>query len=358
MSLLEELQAIRHGVAFARMEHVVVLRVRGDDAFDLLDAVCPRSPSLHDGQALHTVLLRSDGTIFADLYVLADDTDYVLFAEGPTATAAIEYLAMHAPVGNRARVEDLCQTHVVYELLGPYAWELLGEIVGPELHGITYLNAFGVPELQGICLRAGKIGEYAYDLVIPRERRSELEARLDELGPAYSLRAASLEALDLCALENAFHCIRTPGLAELTPVELQLQWRLSSRRAYPGAEAVETRRRAGAPRIAWFTGRRGERALPPVGAALRCEGMVLGSVRHAAFSPMLDTCLGLALLERRWSHSGIERLEVDGTDGLVVRTTSPPVLHNRSLFVDLHRHAYRSRDRDVFPPVVPEERMR
>jgi len=358
MSLHEQLEAIRNGVAHTRMEHVFAVRVRGDDAFELLDAVCPRQLALHDGQALHTLLLHANGTIFADLYVLADDADYVLLVEGPTPTALREYLSEHGPAGNRAHLEELSQTHVVHEILGPYAWELLGELVGPELYGIAYLTAFGVPELGGMCLRAGKVGEYAYDLLVPRERQAELEARLREVGSAFSLREASLAALDLCALENAFYCIRDPGLAELTPVELQLQWRLSPRRAYPGAEAVEQRRSRGAPRVTWFTGRRGVPELPAAGAMLCRDGMALGSVLHAKYSPLLDTSLGLALLEHRWAHAGIDRLEVEDSGGLVVRTTSPPVLHNRSVFVDLHRHGYRSREHDEFPPVVPVERSR
>lgn len=358
MSLREQLEAIRQGVAYARMDHVVVLRVCGADAFELLDAVCPRSLALHDGQALHTLLLRADGTIFADLYVLADDVDYVLWAEGPTPAALVEYLAEHAPPGNGARVEDLSQTYAVGQLVGPYAWELLGEIVGPEIYGVAYLTAFGVPELGATCLRAGKLGEYAYDLLVPRERLAELETRIHEAGEAFSLREAGLPALDLCALENAFYCIRTPRLVDLTPVELQLQWRLSPRREHPGARAVEERRRRGASRIAWFKGRRGHLELPAAGASLHRDGMLLGSVLHATCSPLLDTCVGLALLEPRWAHAGIDGLEVEGSKGLALQTTSPPVLHNRSLFVDLHRHGYRSRERDAFPPIVPLERSR
>lgn len=355
MSLDEQLHTIRHGVAYARMDHVVVLRIGGGDhAFDLLDAVCPRRLLVHDDEALHTLLLRDDGTIFADVYVWSDDAGYLLLAEGPTAAALIEYLAAHAPAGNEAMVEDLSQSHAVCELLGPYAWELLGELVGPEIYGIAYLASFRLDELGGACLRAGKCGEYAYDLLIPRAQRDELEQRVRELGEPFDLREASLPALDLCALENAFYCIRTPGLAALTPLELQLQWRLWAGREHPGARAIDEHRRQRGQRLAWCTGRRGCRELPAPGAALRREGLVLGSVVHATISPMLDACIGLALLDAQWAHSGLAPLEADGFPGLTLYTTSPPLLHNRSLFVDLHRHSYRSRQLDEFPPVIPE----
>ena len=41
-----------------------------------------------------------------------------------------------------------------------------------------------------------------------------------------------------------------------------------------------------------------------------------------------------------------------GNDGVAVTTVSPPVLVNRSLYINPHRHAYATRERDKFPALV------
>ncbi len=70
------------------------------------------------------------------------------------------------------------------------------------------------------------------------------EELLELVGPLGG-GAASLETLDLCALENGFFSVRHASVEGLTPLELQLQWRVSARKRFPGATAIEERRAKG-----------------------------------------------------------------------------------------------------------------
>jgi glycine cleavage system aminomethyltransferase T len=176
---------------------------------------------------------------------------------------------------------------------------------------------------------------------------------LRDLGATFDVVAVGREALDVCALENWHFSIRTlrdTSLARpLTPLELQLQWRVDYRRDFVGAEALRARR-AASPTVratSFVTS-----AAVSAGDRLSLEGESCGEVMAATPSPTLDGHVGIALLNTRLAHPGLE-LEVATAAGTVAAATrTPPLIRNRSLFVDPHRHSYRTRQSESFPPLV------
>lgn len=358
MPIEAELRALRGAVALAAGAHVVCLRLSGEGAFDALGHVSSADLFLQDAQMRPSLLLHEDGVPFADVYVCRDDESFFLLSEGPTAPDLIAWLRAHLPPGAGAGVtiDDLGEDHAVLSLHGPYAWELLGECLGPDLVGLPYLSFYRVPprdagEAAMLCFRAGKTGEYGYDLLVDRRHEAGLRARLEASGRAFDLGVASLDALDQCALENGFFNIRREGRAGLTPLELQLQWRTSYARSYVGADALRARRQAGSTqRITHLV------AAEPLAAgdAVLLDGAPIGALLQAGASPLRGDWVGLALLDRPYAHVGVDRYAVARGGGLVpVRTLSPPLLDNRSLYVSPQRHGYRSRAGDAFAPLVP-----
>ena len=82
------------------------------------------------------------------------------------------------------------------------------------------------------------------------------------------------------------------------------------------------------------------------------DGAPIGVLLQAGASPVRGSWVGLALLDRPYAHVGIDRYAAsrDGRSA-PLRTVAPPLCNNRSLYVSPQRHAYRTRDRDAFPPV-------
>ena len=161
----------------------------------------------------------------------------------------------------------------------------------------------------------------------------------------------SLDALDLCALENGFFNVRREGGAGLDPIELQLQWRTSYGRDFAGAEALRARRKAGPARRLTHA-----LAAAPLcgGEVIELDGAPIGTVLQGVSSPLRGDWVALALLDLPYAHAGIARYVARGAGGAVpIRTVSPPLCNNRSLYVSPQRHAYRTRERDAFPPVYP-----
>jgi glycine cleavage system aminomethyltransferase T len=343
-----EIHAVRTGVAFCAEPTMVCLRVSGDDAFPTLDRVCAADLFVRDGQVRPSVLLDEQGRVFADVYVGQDDDALLLMSEGPSAAQLTEHLRAHAPSGASLTIEELTASHDLLSVHGPYAWELIGELLGPDLIGLPYLYFY---RTEGIlCLRGGKTGEYGYDLFIPRDHTGEIRERLEVKGSAFDLRQVGLEALSQCSLENGFFDIRREGRHGLTPIELGLQWRVSYRKDHVGAPVLAAQRAAGVARRATYLVAQGPIAEDD---AVELDGERIGHVLSAGASPILKTHVGVALLDRPFFHAGIDRFTAAGAGERVhVLTVSPPVLVNRSLYINPQRHSYATRARDNFPPLV------
>jgi aminomethyltransferase len=341
-----EVRAIRGAVALSELPHIALARVSGEAAYDVLDRACPAALYIRDGQLLHTLFLADDGTPRADVYVGNDDGAYFVMADGIGNAALAEWLRSCAPSGADATVDDLSLTHTVLSLNGPFAWELLAAVEGPEIIGFPYLSFFR-PDVGRVYFRAGKTGEFGYELIVPRERVRSTAETFAEKGRAFDLTFAGLDALAHCAVENWFFDIHSPGRATLTPLELQLQWRLAHDKDYVGAAALRARKQQGVGQR--ITGIESDAPLE-AGDDVLLDDTRIGRVLESIRSITTAECIGVALLDRAYAHSGISRYTARRGDRRVpLRTVSPPFVNNMSLFVNPQRHAYVDRDEIRFP---------
>ena len=340
--------AIRESVVVTRLDHVHLLRIRGDDARAALDVLCAGIVRARDGQLQHVLLLDDDAHCFADAYLVADDEEYDLLVEGPTADALHAHLARHLLLGSDIEVEDRTVTHALLGLDGPYAWELVSRVAGAEAIGLPYLTFFHADEWT--CYRAGKTGEFGYGLIVPREARDSLETLLLEKGEPLGVTRGTLDTLDQCALENFFFNVRREGREPVTPIELQLQWRVAYDKDAVGLDALRRHRAAG-PSVR-LTSLVAEREVA-AGDEVRLDGAAVGRVVNAGWSVTRGDCVALALLDARWAHPGIETFTVShAADAVPARSVTPPVLNNRSLFVSPQLHAYATRAEVAMPPLA------
>ncbi len=336
--------AVRSAVALTRAEHVVALRVTGDDAWETANALCSGDILLRDGQARHTLWLDERARPLADVYVLRDDDAFVFLAESRGPSLA-EHARAHVRPGSK--LEELSLGHRVVSLNGPFAWELLGSVVGPEVVGLPYLSGFHA--FGGWVLRAGKTGEFGYDLVVPLAEADALEARLLDAGKRFGLTPAELDVLDQCALENWFFNVRREGRLDVTPLELQLQWRASRTKDYVGSAALAAHRAAG-PKRRLVMGV--APSVVPVGAEVQLFGEPVGVVANAGASPLRGGAVVLALVDARWAHPGIADFTVVAEGARTpLATVTPPLPNNLSLHLDLQRHSWDTRDEISSPPL-------
>ena len=347
MALAQEVRAIRRSVAVSHLAHVVHLRIDGPHAFEVLDRRLPCDLYLRNGEIRHTVLLDANAAVAADLYLGRDGDGYFLLAEGLAADELTRALMTAIEEGEEVEIRDLTERTHVLSLNGPFAWELMSVYDSPGVIGLPY-RTFYRPEEGVLCLRVGKTGEFGYDLLVAKERADEIQQQFIDLAARFEGGSAGVDALDYCGLENWFFNARREGRRGLDPVELQLQWRLASGKAFFGHEALARRRAdAGRRRLTAY------RAESPTrdGAPVTLGDATVGEILRA--SPQLgkNGSFGLALIDTPLAHSGVDQFVIhDGEQTVPMRTLSPPFVVNRSLFVRPMEHSWETRDEIPFPP--------
>ncbi len=346
MSLVDEVRALRSSAGLSRASHVAVVHVEGPDAIDLLQHACTQAPYLREGRARHTLLLRHDGGVFADAYVAAFDDGYVVLAEGPDEgdlVSWLEALKTRDSGDRKAEIRGQSAEWVVFGVDGPFAWEVVTGLLGPGVLGMPYLTLLRRDDV--LCVRGGKTGEYGYLLVVPRTSASEVEKKIVTIGRPIDLAPVQHEALDVCALENAHFSIRTlrasPIASSLTPIELQLQWRVAYARQFVGAAALRARRGEGANVRATCVAASGPIA---PGQPVQIAGHDAGALLAACFSPTLGQWIGSALLDIHLAHPHLTLTAATEGGQVSLETRSAPLVANLSLRIDPHKHTYATRD--------------
>lgn len=345
MSLADEVGALRTSAGLSRLTDVSVVRVDGPDALDLLQSASTQSPYLREGRVLQALLLRDDAGLLADVFIVTADEGFLVLAEGPSEKELISWLFAlkdRRLPPRQAEIRGMSTEWAVLGVDGPYAWEVVAGLLGPVVLGMPYLTLLRSGEI--LCVRAGKTGEYGYLLVAPRSMAADLEARLIRVGFPLDLVAVGRDALDICALENWHFSIRTLRETSLgfplTPIELQLQWRVIYEREFVGVSALRARRAAG-PRVrATCFMTEGSIA---AGQRVQLAGDDVGEVLAARVSPTLGRTIGSVLLELPFAHPHLTLSAVTDAGLVSLLTCTAPLVDNLSLHIDPHKHTYATR---------------
>ncbi|MCP4600510.1 MAG: aminomethyl transferase family protein [Proteobacteria bacterium] len=343
----DQARALRHSVALSSLTHVSCMRLAGVGASDAVTRLCPAELFLRDGQMLHTLFLDDNAHVVADVYLCRDNADFYLLVEGLSGDQLEQYIRGALPPGAQVTLDDMSAEHEILSINGPYAWEALSKALNPEIVSLPYMSFYNMEGYT--CFRAGKTGEFGYDLMVPADDAERIRSRLLELKHVFDMETADLEALDQCALENFFFNIRREGRAKVTPIELQLQWRVSYSKDFVGASALKDHKQAGVKTR--LTCLLADSSIQ-IGDEMCHEDRVIGTIVNAGWSGVRGDFVGMALIEVDLAYPGLKCFTAGVGDGAVpVRTVSPPVIDNRSLFVNPQLHTYKTRDDFDFPPL-------
>jgi glycine cleavage system aminomethyltransferase T len=345
MSLATEVSALRRSAGLSRADHVRIVSVDGPDALDFLQTVSTQSPYVREGRVRHALFLRDDGSIIADAFLVKVEDSFLVLAEGPAQDEVVTWLESareRSPTAKEVTFRSMREDWVALGVDGPYAWEVVAGLLGPVVLGQPYLTLFRRGDV--LCLRAGKTGEYGYLLLVPSQAFADVETKLREIGGPLDLAPVSLEALDVCAFENWHFSMRTlretSVVSPLTPLELQLQWRVVYTREFIGAAALRARRAEGARvRATCFLSDGPVRA----GQRVRLAGLDIGEVLAACESPTLGQTVGSALLLLRFAHPHVTLSAVAPEGEIAFRTCTASLVDNLSLRILPHKHAYATR---------------
>jgi sarcosine oxidase subunit alpha len=182
--------------------------------------------------------------------------------------------------------------------------------------GVRELTVAGVP-----CgaIRAGFVGEVAFELHHPRSRGPELWRAIVEAGAPFGLVPHGLDALEVLRLEKGHLYVGQDTLPDDSPAKLGLDWAVHPGERFTGLRALE--RLAGVPLERKLVGLEFDRGGAGLrGVPLRTGGRIAGRVTSAAWSPVLDRSIGLGWIRRAPDGRFPDELTADRVAARVVPT--------------------------------------
>jgi len=311
-----EYAAVRDNVGLADFSFVQVFRLPEAKGIDLLDTIVAGNvPRIRFGRVLHTFLADENGMLVADCYVANNDQELIFLCESIVPDADITGL-----LGPDA--ENLTSTHVLLNLDGARAYEVVKETFGPDVLGLPYLSV-EVYQFEGTpayLFRAGKTGEFGYQILASVSVAGSLFDKLYALTQKSGGRCVGFDIHQELRLEGRFFNIHAEGKRVRDPLVLGLQWMIDlDKENYRGAAAIKARRAAGLKQKI-------------VGIAADTGLAVGDEVVAICHSDVLNRSLGLAVLPVETAYSGLSYRLSSGT---TVQTISMPPIMPKSLKVKL-----------------------
>jgi sarcosine oxidase subunit alpha len=305
----EEYRAVRERVSMMDVGTLGKFLIRGPDANGLVDASFPtRIDDLEPGRARYLLALDEAGYVFDDglLCSLGEEGWYVTSTSGGADRMEAWLRDRADRLGLRAHVIDLTAERGAIIVAGPLARELLAGHTDDPIDrasfphmGVRELTVAGVP---CSAIRAGFLGEVAFELHHPRSRGPELWRALMETGTPLGVVPHGLDALEILRLEKGHLYVGQDTMPDDTPAKLGLEWAVHPGKRFAATRALE--RLSGLPLERKLAGLEFEGSGAELrGVPLRADGRIVGRVTSAGRSPILDRTIGLGWI--RTSPEGL-----------------------------------------------------
>jgi aminomethyltransferase len=195
-----EYNAIRNGAGLIDVSPLFKYVVHGTDAVRLIDRVITRNAaSLEVGQVYYTPWCDDHGKVIDDGTVMRlGEEIYRWTAADPSLRWFIENAD-----GLDVSIEDVSDQIAALALQGPMSAALLQTVVDGNLRALKYFRVMKttIDDVPVEVSRTGYTGDLGYEIWMPWERATAVWDRLMNVGPAFGLRPAGLNALDIARLE-------------------------------------------------------------------------------------------------------------------------------------------------------------
>jgi len=290
--------ALEEGAALVDLSHRTLLRLAGERAAGMLNAVLTNEVPEEEHRGVYALLLNPKGRIQTDLRVLKSEGSILIDSEPEGAAAAKELLGRYAPF-SRVEIEDLSQADTPWGILGlygPRAEELLRglELAEHESREITLGDA--------TVLAAGvAVPVPGHDLLGPADALEAARSYLHERGAV----PVGLDAYETARVEAGVPRFGSDITPENFPAEAGILDRAVSfeKGCYPGQETVARMHYRGHPNRTLH--RFAVEGAPPArGAEILQRGKRVGQVTSVAPAPVNGETFVLGYLSRNADEQG------------------------------------------------------
>jgi glycine cleavage system aminomethyltransferase T len=345
-SKANEYEHLRRGIGLSDWNHISRVQVKGPDAVDVVNRlVLTDAARIPVGRAAASFILNPDGSVLADTYIWNQWESYVLLAEGPGVGELLKFVNTHGAPSQRTTVTDIADQVAIFSIDGPFAWELLKELIGVKILGLRYLEAMPQQTIANTpvdILRAGKTGEFGYLVICPTGSAGRVWTGLLEKGSDFDAAQCGHEALDLCKLENRFINMQREGAKAANALELNCRIMVQrDKEDYTAAEAIQTALAGEVKRRLIGLAFDDAESIPIEDRAIvQYQDNEIGEVVAADFSYVLGRDIALAFMHNDYAYVGCPYSVKTVTGLRAAHTVSAPFIFNKSLTVRPQEHSF------------------
>lgn len=315
---LAEYRAAREAVAIVDRSELGVVEVTGRDRTKFLHALLTNDiASLRPGQGCAAALLDVHGKVRVTLLVWVFDERVWLLTPPGMGDATVAALD-HYLFAEKVALDDVSGRHALVMLLGPAADETVKRVTGVTPPDAAWSHVAGARDaVATVVVRGGaELGERDVWLVAPVAERARLWRAFTDAG-AQPLGESAVESLRIEAGTPRFGAdVDASVLLPEIPSERLVS---HTKGCYPGQEVVvRIRDRGHVNRYLRGLLLEGD-TVPPRGADVVADGVVVGHVTSATRSLGLSRPIALAFVRRQHGPGARVGVGVEG-DGVVPAT--------------------------------------
>jgi aminomethyltransferase len=334
-----EYNAVREAAAVIDVSPLYKYEVAGPEAATLLDRVVTRDISrVEIDQVIYTPWCDEEGKVIDDGTVtrLSPDRFRVTAAD-----PSYRWFVLNA-TGLDVAVRDVSESTAALALQGRLSRQVLETATGQDWFDLRYFRRrpATIAGVEVDVTRTGYTGDLGYELWIPLDGALPVWDRLFDVGAAYGIRPAGIQALDICRVEASLILIeaeytsaRHAFAPELTysPFEIGLGRlvKLDKDAAFTGRRALVAEREGGGPQrrlvgleLDWsaIEGMYARHDLAPqispyvrrAPVPVSKEGRQVGRATSVAWGPTIKKMVGFGSVHKGLSQLGT-RLSVEWT---------------------------------------------
>lgn len=228
-----EMNALRNSVVLSDISYMKKLAFDEVEGADFLDTrLAANVLKLRYGKAMETFLADDAGNVSASITLANIDDKIFLFAE------CIDDSTFDTICNNATSLDS---THTLLSIDGPDVWKVAKKIFGADIYNLSFMTVekYTYADADAIVMRAGKTGEFGYQILIPNTVAQKLFDEIKDIVASFGGLLAGVDTLLSARAKGNFFNIFGEGKFVKNPFELGLQWQIDfDKESFSGSEKI------------------------------------------------------------------------------------------------------------------------
>ncbi|MEA2017086.1 MAG: glycine cleavage system aminomethyltransferase GcvT [Campylobacterota bacterium] len=283
----------RDDVALFDTSHMGEFFFKGDiNTSGINSATSINIEALKVGKCKYGFLLNEDGGVIDDLIIYRLEEDELMIVVN-ASRRDIDFKTLNSRITSGV-LEDRSLEFAKLDLQGPNAINTLQKYFDVNLEDLGFFSFVQTKIFNGNCLlsRTGYTGELGFELYIDSKTSVKIWDSLLNDG----VKPAGLGARDVLRLEMGYSLYGNDLSETISPLEANLGMFINLKRDYVGKDALKKQKENGLKRILIPFKTTSRRSARKDFEVFQNEKKI-GTVTSAAFSPILNVGIGLALVD-------------------------------------------------------------